>query len=293
GRGLARGYLGRERLTAERFVDGVAVAPGRLYRSGDRVRWRRDGVLEFIDRFDQQRKLRGFRIELGEIEAALRGDPDVQAAAATIKGEGASARLLAYVVPAAGRNPCPADILERLRARLPAQLIPAELVLLPNLPLTPNGKLDVARLPGADATSAAGRAGKDNAVTEAWRGVLGREVSPQVNFFDAGGTSLLLVELQSRLEGVFGEGIAIVGMAARFPGAPDLDAYWRNLCEGVESISRFHPAELAAAGVPDTLARDPAYVPARGVIEGDDTFDAALFGMAAHEAERVDPQQRV
>ncbi|HZR34010.1 MAG TPA: amino acid adenylation domain-containing protein [Nevskia sp.] len=336
GRGLARGYLGRERLTAERFVDGVAVAPGRLYRSGDRVRWRRDGVLEFIDRFDQQRKLRGFRIELGEIEAALRGDPDVQAAAATIKGEGASARLLAYVVPAAGRNPCPADILERLRARLPAQLIPAELVLLPNLPLTPNGKLDVARLPGADATSAAGRAGKDNAVTEAWRGVLGREVSPQVNFFDAGGTSLLLVELQSRLEvvfgrrialaelfahpsiaamrtllgaqampvqqaatprpairGGFGEGIAIVGMAARFPGAPDLDAYWRNLCEGVESISRFHPAELAAAGVPDTLARDPAYVPARGVIEGDDTFDAALFGMAAHEAERVDPQQRV
>ena len=336
GLGLARGYLGRDALTRERFVDGTAEVSGRLYRSGDLVRWRGDGTLEYIGRLDQQRKLRGFRIELGEVEAGLRHDPALQAAVAIVDGEGAAARLLAYAVPAAGQSPAPADILERLRARLPSQLVPAELALLAELPLTPNGKLDKARLPKAD-TTAAPTAITGDPVAAAWREVLGREVAARANFFDAGGTSLLLVELQARLEaavgrrlplaelfahptieamrallgpqapavggtagrrgitdgGSFGEGIAIVGMAARFPGAPDLDSFWRNLCEGVESISRFSAAELAAAGVPAALAGDPAYVPARGVITGDDGFDAALFGMAAHEAERIDPQQRV
>jgi amino acid adenylation domain-containing protein len=340
GLGLARGYWRREELTAERFVDdGTPEIRERLYRTGDRARWRRDGAIEFLGRTDGQRKVRGFRVELGEIESALMADSSVQAAAAMVQGEGPAARIIAYVAPREQRGAGQAladSLLTRLRSRLPAPLIPSQVVLLPAMPLTPNGKIDRSALDGA-APLAEGpspqRSEIETAVAAVWQAILGRPTPFDVNFFDAGGTSLLMVELQMRLEAEFGkrisladlfanptmrlvarliapesdiatpaivsnrgivrEQVAIVGMAARFPMAADIDAFWRNLREGREGIKRFSVDELIDGGVPADLARNPEYVPARGVIDDADKFDAAVFDMGAHEAERLDPQQRI
>ena len=331
GPGVARGYLGLPESTREKFLDtGVPGIPERLYRSGDLVRWRGDGALEFVGRVDDQYKVRGFRIEPGEIEAALRGHPQVQAAAAIVMGDGAMARIVAYVTPQS------ADVDQiqlSLRGTLPAQLVPSAIVALAELPLTSNGKVDRAAL--AHLTIAPRQSPVDRTetpVTTIWRELLGRPIAATENFFDAGGTSLLLVEVQIRLEALTGTRvalaelfayptinamnrlfaaqapaavkvghlpiqssgqIAIVGMAARFPQSPDIASYWRNLCEGRDCITRFSVNELIDAGVPALLAHSPDYVRARGVIEGDDKFDAALFEIGAHEAERIDPQQRI
>src|SRR5690606_20841185 len=146
--GLARGYLGRPALTAERFVPDPFGPPGaRLYRTGDRVRRRPDGMLEFLGRFDTQVKVRGFRVEPGEVETALLACPGVRQAVVTADAE----RLTAYVV-----GPADLDGLRaHLAATLPAHLVPTGWVSLPELPLTITGKVDVAALPAPAPVSAA------------------------------------------------------------------------------------------------------------------------------------------
>ncbi len=158
GEGVARGYLGRPALTAERFVpDPFTGAPGgRLYRTGDLVRWRPDGLLEFFGRTDFQVKVRGFRIEPGEVEAALRAHPAVRDAVVVVRpGVGGESRLVAYVVGAAEE-----DLRAFLRSRLPEAMIPSLFVLLAALPLNANGKVDRKALPAAQpaANEAAGAA---------------------------------------------------------------------------------------------------------------------------------------
>ncbi|HSF42470.1 MAG TPA: amino acid adenylation domain-containing protein, partial [Thermoanaerobaculia bacterium] len=345
GAGLARGYHGRPEKTAESFVPDPFSARGgeRLYRTGDLVRWLADGALEILGRVDQQVKLRGHRIEPGEIEAALADHPDVREAAVLLRGSAAGARLVAYAVP---REPGAAlpDLRAWLRDRLPEVMIPAAVIPLEAFPLTPNGKLDRGAFPEPDAARrspaeafAPPRAGLESAVAEVWREVLGvAEVGAGDNFFDLGGHSLLLVEVQTRLKERLGEEVslldlfrnpnvgslarflagraagtepavpvrrerpaparsrevAVIGMAGRFPGAPDLAAFWRNLEAGVESISFFSEEELLAAGVPPEILADPNYVRAGGSLEGSDLFDAAFFDIGPREAQILDPQQR-
>ncbi|MFK0202880.1 non-ribosomal peptide synthetase [Streptomyces lavendulae] len=145
GAGLARGYLGLPGLTADRFRPNPFGAPGsRLYRTGDRVRLRGDGVLQFLGRLDRQVKIRGHRIELGEIEAALVAHPDVARAAVHVRTASDGDReLVAHVVPVAGTDaPTPAHLRSHLLERMAAQVIPAELICLPDLPLSANGKVD-------------------------------------------------------------------------------------------------------------------------------------------------------
>ncbi|RKG54215.1 hypothetical protein D7V80_41155, partial [Corallococcus sp. CA054B] len=148
GAGLARGYLRRPDLTAERFIpDSFSDSPGaRLYRTGDRVRWLPDGELEYLGRIDFQVKLRGFRIELGEIEAALQAHPDVSTAVVLVHAFSESdKRLVAYVVGSASID---TDALRLfLRERLPDFMVPALFVPLDAFPLTPNGKVDRKALP--------------------------------------------------------------------------------------------------------------------------------------------------
>ena len=153
GDGLARGYLHRPELTAERFVEVAGL--GRLYRTGDRCRWRADGALEFLGRLDDQIKLRGFRIEPGEIETLLRREPEIKDAAVVVQGEAEHRQLVAYLVPAAASLDL-AAIRQSLRRQLPDYLVPSQFMVLAELPLTPNGKLDRRRLPAlpsADATA--------------------------------------------------------------------------------------------------------------------------------------------
>ncbi len=217
GAGLARGYLGRAAATAERFVPDPWSAAGgeRLYRTGDLVRRRADGNLEFVGRIDHQIKLRGFRIEPGEIEAALRAHPEVgEAVVAVVGGEGGlreHRRLVAYLVPAGDRVLSDAELREHLRDRLPAYMVPAAFVILPELPLTASGKLDrkalLAHQPPASAAAdaVAARTPAEELVAGIFAEVLQVErVDAEASFFALGGHSLLATQVVSRVRQVFG-----------------------------------------------------------------------------------------
>ncbi len=235
GGGVARGYLGDPARTAERFVPDpfTGVAGARLYRSGDRVRWRAEGTLEFIGRVDQQVKIRGFRVEPGEVEAVLARQPGVEEAAVVAREDApGQLRLVAYVVPKAGAEPPVSAIRAALKAELPPYMIPAAWVTLDALPLTRNGKVDRRALPAPDAAAtvreAAGavlQTDAERAIAAAWREVLGvEEVGLDDNFFDLGGHSLLLARLRSRLRENFPREVSVV-VLFRYPTVRSLAEY--------------------------------------------------------------------
>ncbi|WP_197081938.1 non-ribosomal peptide synthase/polyketide synthase, partial [Silvibacterium bohemicum] len=199
GANLARGYLGRAALTAERFVANPYQRGALMYRTGDRARWKPDGSLEFLGRADQQMKIRGYRIEPGEIEAALKDLPDVALAAVDLR-EGK--QLVAYVVAAEGATLDQEVLRRRLRDRLPDYLIPAAIEMLNALPMMPNGKIDRKALP-APRDRAEGyrrpRTWAEEILCEVFREVLGLEqVGIGDNFFRLGGDSIVSIQLVSR-----------------------------------------------------------------------------------------------
>jgi len=203
GAGLARGYLGRSELTAEKFVPHPWQAGGRLYRTGDRVRLLGDGTLVYLGRVDAQVKIRGHRVEPGEVEAALATHPDIARVAVIARQEPDALRLVAYVVARNGEVDS-ATLREWLRARLPEALVPAAFVPLARLPLTPGGKLDRRALPApapvtpVAVTSAAATTPAERALAEIWRRVLNvPRVGPQDNFFELGGDSILSLRVVS------------------------------------------------------------------------------------------------
>ncbi len=245
GDGVVRGYLDRPGLTAERFLpDPFAGEPGtRMYRTGDRLRWKADGRLEFVGRVDEQVKVRGFRIEPGEIEATLSAHAEVREARVIVReDEPGEQRLVAYVV---GR--VDADAMRgHLRQSLPEYMVPGAFVVLDVLPLTPNGKLDVKALPAPDRASAEGRyvaprTPTEEVVAEIWAETLRLErVGVTESFFELGGHSLLATRVISRVRRVFG---VEVPLRALFEGPTAAELAGR-----VEEIRRAGRARAAAGG---------------------------------------------
>jgi acyl carrier protein len=210
GVGIARGYLGQPALTEERFVpDPFGGEPGAwLYRTGDQVRYRADGNLEYLGRLDHQVKVRGFRIELGEVEAVLLEHPRVAQAVVVVREERVGdRRLVAYFVSGVERGVTVTELRKHLRARLPEYMVPQHFVELEGLPLMPNGKLNRRALPvpfsveAAEEAYVAPRTEMEARVAAIWREVLGIErVGVHDNFFDLGGHSLLTIKVATRIE---------------------------------------------------------------------------------------------
>ncbi|MFI9157566.1 amino acid adenylation domain-containing protein [Kitasatospora aureofaciens] len=201
---VARGYLNDPAATAAAFVPDIGVPGQRMYRTGDKVRRRPDGVFEYIGRYDDQAKIRGFRIEPGEVATVLKQHPGVRDAFVAVEHSGRpDARLVGYVVTGAPT----AELVDFVAARLPRYMVPAALVVLPALPLTPNGKVDRAALPAPDRTAAglADVAAAPRTPTEvALAGIVSRllggtEVGAHDDFFALGGNSLLVAGLAGRI----------------------------------------------------------------------------------------------
>lgn len=218
GIGLARGYLGKMALSAERFVaDPFSSAGERLYRTGDLVRWREDGELEYLGRLDHQVKIRGFRIELGEIEAQLLAQPQVREAVVVAQQGPGGARLVAYVSAAPQQTVDTAQLKAQLQLRLPEHMVPGPIVVLESLPLNANGKVDRKALPQPEAPAAATRVAPTREIEQTlcaiWAQVLGLDgVGIHDNFFDLGGHSLLLVQVQAQIQSQLGLAVPLVDL---------------------------------------------------------------------------------
>jgi amino acid adenylation domain-containing protein/non-ribosomal peptide synthase protein (TIGR01720 family) len=313
GAGVARGYLGRPDLTAERFVpDPLSGEPGaRLYRTGDRVRRRPDGALEFLGRMDHQVKVRGFRIEPGEIEAALLRRPGVREAVVLAREDVPGDRRLVAYLTASGAAFSPDELRAWLRGVLPEHMVPGAFVLLDALPLTPSGKVDRKALPAPEARSRGARAyvaPRDHVemtLAQVWEEVLGvRPVGVTDDFFALGGHSLLAMRLAEEIEQRTGSRLSLAAFLAepriesvaallRTAAAPADPSLLACLQESGSRTPLFfvHPAggnvlwylALARHLGPD----QPFYaLRARGILEGE-TPTGDLEAMAAEYLETV------
>ncbi|MEO5816461.1 MAG: amino acid adenylation domain-containing protein [Gemmatimonadaceae bacterium] len=237
GDGLARGYLGQDELSAERFVPNPFRPLSRMYRTGDLVRYLPDGRLEYISRLDHQVKLRGFRIELGEVEAVLMADSSVAKAVAVVREVApGDSRLIAYVARVPGAEVDPAGLRARARKALPQYMLPSAIVVLDALPLTQNGKIDRKALPEPVLDQIEeGYVAPDGPVEEVvagvWSEILSRaRLSRDANFFEAGGHSLLATRTIARVNSILRSRVAI----RSFFEDPTIAGMSRTICSGEE-----------------------------------------------------------
>ncbi len=230
GDGVARGYLRRPELTAEKFLPDPFAStasagrpaddkPARMYRTGDLVRFKEDGVIDFLGRVDHQVKVRGHRIELGEIEAALMQHSDVRQAVVVLRADNPEdPQLAAYVVPAGDEAPAPNTLRDFLKQKLPDHMVPALYVSLERMPMTPNGKIDRKALPAPEGSRVKGQgdfvapAGNvEQQVAAIWKDILHVEkIGVDDNFFDFGGHSLQVVQVQNRLRETIGVDVPVL-----------------------------------------------------------------------------------
>src|SRR5262249_5780434 len=252
GVGLARGYLGRPELTAERFIPDLfnAEGGGRLYRTGDVARYLVNGAVEFVGRADEQVKIRGYRIEPGDVGEVLNESRSVkQSVVIAREDERGNKRLIGYVVGEEGASP--AELKRHLRERLPEHMVPEEIVVLKEMPLTVNGKIDRKRLPLAPSLNDMGRQVEQEYVAprtplqEMMVGIFGealRQHKGELNdiFFDVGGLKLLAIQL------IWGVRTALgveMGVRSVFE-APAVEAVSRKIEEALNGVEKAHPPPL-------------------------------------------------
>ncbi|MCP4658895.1 MAG: AMP-binding protein, partial [bacterium] len=274
GAGLARCYLGRPALTAERFVphpfSRFSHQPGeRLYRSGDLARSLPDGGLEYLGRIDHQVKIRGFRIELGEVEAVMADHPGVRQAVVVLRGEGGGKRLVGYAVPA-GEAPGAGELGDFLRHRLSEYMVPQAFVFLDALPLTPNGKVDRRALPEPsgerpelEQAFVAPRNPMEERLAEVWCQVLGLDrIGVRDNFFQVGGHSLLATQVTSRMRREHGVDLPLALVFERPTIAELAEASWELLLHkpagqaGPDSEIGFSPLRVTGGPYPLSFSQE-------------------------------------
>ncbi|TDO16372.1 nonribosomal peptide synthetase DhbF [Bacillus subtilis] len=311
GAGLARGYLGRAGLTAERFIADPFGPPGtRMYRTGDVARLRADGSLDYVGRADHQVKIRGFRIELGEIEAALVQHSQLEDAAVIVReDQPGDKRLAAYVIPSSEETLDTAELRKYAAERLPDYMVPSAFVMMKELPLTPNGKLDRKALPAPDfaaaVTGRGPRTPQEEILCDLFMEVLHLpRVGIDDRFFDLGGHSLLAVQLMSRIREALGvelsignlfEAPTVAGLAERLEMGSSqsaLDVLLPLRTSG-DKLPLFcvHPAgglSWCYAGLMTNLGTDyPIYgLQARGIGQRDE-LPKTLDDMAADYIEQI------
>ena len=259
GEALARGYLGRADLTAERFVPDPTgtIAGGRLYRTGDVAKRRGDGAIVFLGRADRQIKIRGHRIEPGEIESALAHLPGVEEAAVVALGEGETRRLVAYLA-CPGGAPEESEMRAHLRRSLPEPMIPSAFVVLAALPLGPNGKIDRRALPEPERAAArpgsiAPRTDAERVIAGIWEALLKREgIGVEDDFFELGGDSLLATQVVSRLRAAF-----------------DVDLPLRRFFEGATIAALAEKIEDLLVGKLESMSEEEAESRVAGGAAGD------------------------
>ncbi|WJI87535.1 MULTISPECIES: hybrid non-ribosomal peptide synthetase/type I polyketide synthase [unclassified Mesorhizobium] len=354
GVGIARGYINHDELTREVFRPNPFddEPQSRLYKTGDRARYRTDGRIEFLGRKDGQIKVRGMRVELAEIEQCLMEHENVKACCFTPADRlNENANLIAYVVRRLDSSEDTHELQAFLRAALPGYMIPSQFVFLPQLPTNRSGKIDRRALPEPSKNTSTSKAatlpthGLQTEVADIWKDILKVDsVGVDDNFFDVGGHSLAIVQVQARIHDRLGinckilnlfehptirtlaahlaaipsarhpaqdltkpialasienepnqdrNAVAIIGMAGRFPGAENVDQFWSNLANGIESIADLDEQTLREAGVDLNTFGKPNFVRREAVISGVDLFDAAFFDLSPKEAAWMDPQQRM
>src|SRR5699024_1171455 len=311
GPGMARGYLGRPDLTADRFVaNPYGTSGSRMYRSGDLACWREYGKLDYVGRADQQVKIRGFRIELGEIEYVLSDHPDIeQVTVISREDQPGDQRLVAYIILEESGNEEHADIRRWAAQRLPDYMVPSAFVMIDAFPLTPNGKLDHKALPQpdytAETTARGPRTPKEEILCDLFTEVLDLPyVGIDDEFFHLGGHSLLAVQLMTRIKEAFGVELSIgnlfesptaAGLAERLEAGDNssaLDVLLPLRTSGERPpLFCVHPAgglSWCYAGFMKELSKDyPIYgLQARGISDSDRHPDS-LEEMAADYIEQL------
>jgi amino acid adenylation domain-containing protein len=244
GVGLARGYWNRPDLTTEKFIPSPFEPGKRLYKTGDLVRYKTDGKIEFLGRIDHQVKIRGFRIELGEIEVLLKQHPQVRETVVIARKDIAhDSRIVAYIVTHENATPSVNKLREFLRDKLPDYMLPSAFVAVDALPLTPNGKINRRALPVPDSlrptlttTYQAPQSETEQQIAKLWQEVLHLDkVGIHDNFFDLGGYSLLLLEVNQKLNQSLQRDLSVVEMF-QYPTIAALVQYLTQNCQEEEAF---------------------------------------------------------
>lgn len=345
GAGLGRGYLPEVDGTKNKFTRLPDLDNIPCYRTGDRARFLENGELELRGRFDSQVKVRGYRIELNEIEKIAETHDHIRQVACIVFDDQDNNKQLALYYCVKKDSVCDNSCLKSwIEKKLPHYMLPSYLLLLESLPILPNGKINRKVLPlprkniqATEITSSSVNKDAEAILLSLWKEVLSVDtITINDNFFDLGGNSFGLIQINNKLNVIFDRtipllqffqhptiasfvkslnlprnkvqqetalsfieseisksDIAVIGLAGKFPGADNIDTFWKNILVGKESLTHFNDEELIASGIDAELLAHPNYIKVKGFLDEVEYFDSAFFDYTDKDADLMDPQIRI